>query len=164
MPTYNYQDGWIFALRGVTTDALFTSTNAIVSANCTYLGVLKSSSGWEPQPSYSERDSTGNTLNLKFELNIDVNVLTTIDSTLRGYLDGVTLALVFVPNAYVSVNRETGVVTLGVGTATMIVPTELFVGQPTKAGQQEVVAIQITGKAERTSKASLIKSVTTANA
>jgi len=163
MPTYNYQEGWLVALRSTTDDAAYTAKNALVTANCTYIGVLKAGSGFDIQPSYTERDNVGNILNLKFELTIDVDVITAVGATLRGYLDGVTLALAYIPKAYATVDRENGTITLGAGTGTLFCPTELFVGDAYKLGQQEVTAIKITGKCERTTKASLRKTVTTSN-
>lgn len=163
MPTYNYQEGWLVALRAITDDAAYTAKAAVVTANCTYIGVLKAGSGFDIQPSYTERDNVGNLLNLKFELTIDVDVLTEIGSTLRGYLDGVTLSLLYVPKAYATVDREAATIVLGAGTGVLFCPTELFVGDAYKLGQQEVTAIKITGKCERTTKAALRKTVTTSN-
>jgi hypothetical protein len=62
-----------------------------------------------------------------------------------------------VPKEYASVDREnetlafTGVSPTGI----LLCPTELFVGDAYKLGNQEVTALKITGKAERTTKAEL---------
>jgi len=161
MPDYNYQNGWLCYVDSVTDDAEFDDTDEIDEADIGYIGVMKAGSGNEVQPTYTERDNVGNEIHMKFKLTHDIDVLTLVGSDLRTAIDGKTMALLFVPAEFAEVDREGDTIAI-VGadpTGTMFCPCELFVGNPVKAGQTEVTAVKITGDAERTSKALLIKTV-----
>lgn len=160
MPTYNYDEGWVFLADGINSDAEYDDTSAVVAADLTYIGVKEAGSGWMVEKSEEKRDSTGTNITMKYELTIELNVLTELASATKTALDGEVVALVYIPASGVTVDRDAETFTLGTGSdGILLLPTELTVVEDYKLGQDEVQPIKITGSIKRQTKAELSKTV-----
>lgn len=161
-PTFNSYNKYVF-YTNVTTAATFTSTSALTTSDATWIGVCKSESGYTIEKSVTEKDSLGNTRNIKRKLTIDMDFMTAIASAAKTALDGNNVALLLVNEDDATVDEGAGTFTLGTAAdAILLYPAELEVMDDIKLGA-DVGLTKITGEAEKATKAELFKTISISN-
>jgi len=165
---YNYLDAYVFMIDE-TPESKFTA-GSVDDADCKYLGVCKSDSGFKLSQEETVKDSASNDIVLSYKLEINVEALTALTDAQKAQIDGVTASLLFLPTSGVTIPSgaapltttlaTSGVVLPATPSGTMLRPCVLKIEEDQKYGSGKVSAIVIKGEKIAQTKAELRKTAT----